>query len=214
MGKFKEPIPSINEFELRWPLIVPVRNQQDATPDTAYNASRNYGAQFHYTSHDLRAVGILQSTQIAAAPSSSSWTVRCPPATATPAPPPSTPLVAPRPTRGEPPVCSKTTASGPPWANALTHSPMVWASRSKARPTAAAVQPCVSSHTACHRSRSRGVGARYIRRRTSASSMCHCSSNPPISVMPNCNPHSGLSADQLYRGTFYPARMRFLSWFT
>ncbi len=88
---------------------------------------------------------------------------------------------------GEPPVCSKTSALGPPSAKALTHWPMVWASRSKARPTAAAVHPWANSHTACHRSRSRGDGARYIRRLTSASSppaADHCSSNPPISCIP------------------------------
>ena len=38
------------------------------------------------------------------------------------------------------------------------------------------------SHTACQRSR--GVGARRIRRRAAASSMRHCSSNPTISVIP------------------------------
>ena len=62
---------------------------------------------------------------------------------------------------------------------------MVWASRSKARPTAAAVHPCASSQIACHRSRSRGVGARYIRRRTPASSMRHLSSKAPSSGIPN-----------------------------
>jgi hypothetical protein len=43
------------------------------------------------------------------------------------------------------------------------HSPIVCESRSKASATWAADQPSASSRTACQRSRSRGVGARYIR---------------------------------------------------
>ena len=39
---------------------------------------------------------------------------------------------------------------------------MVWGSRSSASTVAAAVQPWTSSQTACHRSRSLGVGARII----------------------------------------------------
>ena len=101
---------------------------------------------------------------------------------------PSTRPAAPRPARGEPPLCSKTSASGPPSAKALAHCPIVWASRSNAWATAAAVHPWASSHTACHLSRSRGVGAPYIRRHTSASSMRHRSSSGPISFMPNCAP--------------------------
>ena len=42
----------------------------------------------------------------------------------------------------------------------------------------------------CHLSLARGVDARYIRRRTSASSICHCSNSGPISVFPNCNSRS------------------------
>ena len=72
---------------------------------------------------------------------------------------------------------------------------MVWASLSNARATAAAVQPCASNHSACQRSRSRGVGARYIRRRASASSIRHRSNSAPISSMPNSNPHHDLLTD-------------------
>ena len=57
-----------------------------------------------------------------------------------------------------------------------------------ARPAAAAVPPGAGSHTAGQRSRCRGVGARYIRRRAAASFMRHCSSNPTISVIP-CYPY-------------------------
>ena len=60
---------------------------------------------------------------------------------------------------------------------------------------AAAVQPCAGSHTECQRSRSRVVGARYIRRRTSASSIRRRSNSAPISVIPNSNLHSDLLAD-------------------
>ena len=91
------------------------------------------------------------------------------------------------------------------WSGPLRKSPdschvigeMVWASLSNARATAAAVQPCASSHSACHFSRSRGVGARYVRRRTSPSSICHRSSSDSISIMPNSNPHSDSFTDQL-----------------
>ena len=105
---------------------------------------------------------------------------------------------------GEPSLGSKTSALGPPSANALTHWPIVWASRSNAWVTAAAVQPCASSHTACHRSRSRGVGARYIRLRISASPMRHRSSNAPISCIPNSNPHSNFLILSSYLNRPYP----------
>ena len=113
---------------------------------------------------------------------------------------------------GGPPDCSKASALGPPSENASAHWPMVWASLSNARATAAAVQPRASSHSACHLSRSRGVGARYIRRRTSASSIRHRSSSGPISIMPNSNPHSDLFTDQLNHRQFYPTPMRVSPW--
>ena len=81
---------------------------------------------------------------------------------------------------GEPPVCSKIKAVGPPSPKAAAHLPMVWGSRS----SAAAVQPWVSSKMAYHRSRSRGVGARIIRRRRSLTPICHCSRNRSISLAP------------------------------
>ena len=75
-----------------------------------------------------------------------------------------------------------------PSPKAPTQLPMVWESCSSASATADAVQPWCSSHRACHLSRSRGVGARCIRRRTSPASICHRSKNPAISFMPNTNP--------------------------
>ena len=48
------------------------------------------------------------------------------------------------------------------------------------------VQPWVSNHTAC--SRFRIISGRYIRRRTSASSMHHRTSSAPISSIPNFDP--------------------------
>ena len=77
----------------------------------------------------------------------------------------------------------------------------------KARP-AAAVHPCASSQIACHCSRYRGVGARYIRRLTSLPFMRHRSSSAPISIMPNSNPHSNSVTDQLNYRQFYPTPMR------
>ena len=88
---------------------------------------------------------------------------------------------------GEPPDCSKAIAAGPSSPKTVTHRPMVWASRPSASATATAVQPWTKSHRACHRSRSRGVGAQYIRRRRSPASSCHCSRNPCISLIPNTN---------------------------
>ncbi len=87
-----------------------------------------------------------------------------------------------------PPLCSTTSALGPPSANSLTHWPIVWASRSNTLFTAAAVQPSASNHTACNRSLYRGVGSRYMCRRTSALFFRHRSSSAPVSVVPNCNP--------------------------
>ena len=129
--------------------------------------------------------------QTGAPPASSSWIGRYRLATVTPAPPTSTRLAAPRSARGNLPTAQKPAppdrAPRTPWP--IAHWLMVWASRSSASATAAAVQSCASSHSACHLSRSRGVVvARYIRRRTSACSMPHRSSSAPISSMPTATP--------------------------
>ena len=86
---------------------------------------------------------------------------------------------------GEPPDCSKARAVGPPVPKAVTHMPMVWESRSSASATADAVQPKAKSQSACHRSRSRGVDARYMRLRTSPTSSCHRSRSCAMSLIPN-----------------------------
>ncbi len=86
---------------------------------------------------------------------------------------------------GDPPLCSKTRAVGPLSLKAATHAPMVWGSRSSASATAEAVQPWAKSQRPCHRSRSRGVGARYIRSRTSLTSSCHRSRSCTMSLIPN-----------------------------
>jgi len=85
---------------------------------------------------------------------------------------------------GEPPDCSKARAAGPLSLKAATHAPMVWGSRSSAPATADAVQPLAKSQRACHRSRSRGVGARYMRSRTSPTSSCHRSRSCSMSLIP------------------------------
>ena len=61
---------------------------------------------------------------------------------------------------------------------------MVWGSRSSVSAVAAAVPPWANSSRAYHRSRSRGVGDRIIRRRKSLASICHCSRNRSISLTP------------------------------
>ena len=86
---------------------------------------------------------------------------------------------------GEPPDCSKARAVGPPVPKAVTHMPMLWESRSSASATADAVQPKAKSQSACHRSRSRGVDARYMRLRTSPTSSCHRSRSCTMSLIPN-----------------------------
>ena len=101
---------------------------------------------------------------------------------------PSTPLAAPCRERGEPPVCSQIKAVGPPSPKAAAHRPTVWGSLSSASAAAEAVQPWASNSMAYHRSRSRGVGDRIIRRRKSLESIRHCSRNRSISLTPITNP--------------------------
>src|SRR5205823_10970938 len=96
---------------------------------------------------------------------------------------------------GEPPVCSKANAAGPFRPNAASHSPIVCGSRSSASATWAADQPRATSQSACHRSRSRGVGARYMRSRAWRASKCHCSNNPSIA-----EPRRVLPSRRAYRG--------------
>ena len=86
---------------------------------------------------------------------------------------------------GEPPDCSKPRAVGPALPKAVTHVPMVWGSRSSASATAEEVQPWAKSQRACHRSRSRGVGARYMRSRRSPTSSCRRSRSSTMSHIPN-----------------------------
>src|SRR5262249_52805204 len=67
---------------------------------------------------------------------------------------------------GAPPLCANASAAGPLRQKRATQSPIVCGSRASASATSAADQPRASSHSACQRSRSRGVGARYIRSRS------------------------------------------------
>jgi hypothetical protein len=72
------------------------------------------------------------------------------------------------------------------WASLVklvSHWPMVWGSRSSASATWAADQPRANSQRACQRSRSRGLGARYISSRTPRSSKCHCWKSAVISFI-------------------------------
>ena len=74
---------------------------------------------------------------------------------------------------GEPPLCAKALPAGPWVRKHRSQSPIVCASRSSARATRAALQPWLASHSACQRSRSRAVDARYIWSRAMASSRPH-----------------------------------------
>jgi hypothetical protein len=60
---------------------------------------------------------------------------------------------------GEPPVCSNLSPAGPACWKFANHSLMVCGSRSSATATCAADQPSASSHSACQRSRSHGLGS-------------------------------------------------------
>ena len=65
---------------------------------------------------------------------------------------------------------------------------MVCGSRSSASAVAAAVKPWASSRMAYHRSCSRGVDARIIRRRRLLTPIRHCSRDRSISLTPITNP--------------------------
>ena len=108
---------------------------------------------------------------------------------------------------GEPPLCSNIKALGPPCPKAATHRPMVCGSRSKASAVADAVHPWASSSMAYHLSRSRGVGARIIRRRKSWASICHCSRYRSMSLAPITNPSStyATSYPSLFTNLPYPS---------
>ena len=80
---------------------------------------------------------------------------------------------------------SACTGWSPSRALRLTHVPMVWGSRSSASATAEEAQPWAKSQRACHRSRSRGVGARYMRSRRSPTSSCRRSRSSTMSHIPN-----------------------------
>jgi len=91
--------------------------------------------------------------------------------------------------RGGPPVCSKARAAGPSRSKAASQPPIVWASSSSTSATLLADHPCASSQSACQRSRSRGVDARYIRARTcrrSRSQRAKTAASSAISLAPAC----------------------------
>src|SRR6266849_9341355 len=98
---------------------------------------------------------------------------------------------------GDPPVCSNMSAAGPASRKLASHSPIVCGSRSSASATCTADQPSASSHSACQRSRSRGVGARYTRCRTALRSNFHRFSTSRISSI--AGPRHLLPAAQAYR---------------
>ena len=113
---------------------------------------------------------------------------------------------------GEPPDCSKIKALGPPSQKAAAHRPMVWGSLSSASAVAEAVQPWASSQIACHLSRSRGVGARIVRRCKSLILICHCSRNRSISLTPIINPSQLPKPTNSVPSQIYPMRLRISPW--
>ena len=96
------------------------------------------------------------------------------------------------PCQGGTPALLEYQCLGSSCARAAAHRLMVCGSRSKASAVAAAVHPWASSSMAYHLSRSRGVGARIIRRRKSGAFICHCSRDRSISLAPITNPTSTL----------------------
>ena len=99
---------------------------------------------------------------------------------------------------------------------AAAQRPTVWGSRSSTSAVAAAVQPWARSSMAYHRSRSRGVGARIIRRRKSLTPICHCSRDRSISLTPIINPlgHPQKLARKtnLVPTSIYPIPLRIPPW--
>ena len=65
---------------------------------------------------------------------------------------------------------------------------------------------------AYHRSRSRGVGARIIRRRKSLTPICHCSRDRSISLTPITNPAQFLRPATSVPSQIYPMRLRISPW--
>jgi len=81
---------------------------------------------------------------------------------------------------GEPPLCSKASPAGPLCRKSSTQSPMVWTTRPNASDTWAADQLRASNQSACQRSRSRGVRARYTPSRSARTSNCQRSSTASV----------------------------------
>jgi hypothetical protein len=137
-----------------------------------------------------------------APPSNSSLPNRFPRCSAAPAPLPSVQPGRSGRGRGGPPVCSKRGALwaplGPASPKVASHWPIVWGSRSSASPTRASDQPRLTSQRACHRSRSRGVGARRVpsgcRSRSPRSSNSQRVSRVPISFISGSRSPSILSS--------------------
>ena len=113
---------------------------------------------------------------------------------------------------GEPPVCSNIKAAGPPSPKAEAHLPMVCGSRSSSSAVAPAVKPWAISRMAYHLSRSRGVGARIIRRRRSLTPICHCSRDRSISLTPIINPSRLPRPANTLPQQIYPMLLRVSPW--
>ena len=103
-------------------------------------------------------------------------------------------------------------AAGPPSPKAAAHRPIVCGSRPRACAVPQAVHPWASSQMACHRSRSRGVGARISRRCKSLASIRHCSRNRSISLTPITNPSLTPRLTSPVPPQIYPTLLRISPW--
>ena len=142
----------------------------------------------------------------------SSWPVRCPTWQATTAPPLSNPPAAPRRGRGGTPGLLEYQGCGPslaegggPSANGVG-VPFQCPGYRRTRPSLGQQQQ------AYHRSRSRDVGDRIIRRRKSLASICHCSRNRSISRTPITNPSRTPAKTNPVPPSIYPMFLRISPW--
>ena len=138
--------------------------------------------------------------------SSSSWTIQSPPPQADFAPQTSVGSVDLGSRRGGTPSLLKDQTLGPALAKVVQPvSDGMRLSLSKASATRVGDHPWANNHSPCHRSRSRGVGARYILSRKSPTSSCHRSWSCTMSVIPSTTANR-----LLLQNIATPLRVRFM----
>ena len=80
-------------------------------------------------------------------------------------------------------LCPKARAAGPHWRKTPRQPPSVWASRFSASVIWRGRLAQTRNRRACQRSRSRGVGARYMRSRNAFTSSCRCATRANTSFI-------------------------------